>query len=181
MGVIATAVRTTYDGYHASPAPERVLFGLSTSFTVTIAASRTLNYVREQRRNMPRLRSFGRLLATAPTSNSVRVHHFLPGTAIGFLAGGVALISRAETLERWFSLPFGVGLAMTTDELRLMGGRNNPYWGGEHFAIAQGGIALVATMGLALDFARRGRVVREAGPAVDEPPPDTGEAAPAPA
>ncbi|QFR97389.1 hypothetical protein GBW32_35360 [Streptomyces tsukubensis] len=49
------------DGYNSTPGPERVLLGLSTSFAITIATSRTINYVRERRRALPRIRGLTRL------------------------------------------------------------------------------------------------------------------------
>jgi hypothetical protein len=115
---IVRAVEMALAGFRESPASERVLFGMTTSFAVTVTASRTMNYVRERRRPMPRARSLGRRFATLTGDNSVRVHHFLPGMVIGFTTGGIALMARAGHLERLLSLPFGVGLAMTTDELR---------------------------------------------------------------
>jgi hypothetical protein len=152
----ARAAAIAVAGYEAAPAAERVIFGVTTSFAGTIAASRLINYVRERRRAMPRSRNLVRLLAELPSSNSVRVHHYLPGIAIGFTTGGVALLTRSGRLERWLSLPFGIGLALTADELRLMAGRSNPYWGGERFALGQGAAALVASVGFGIDFVRRG-------------------------
>lgn len=149
-------------GYRTAPALERVAVGLTASFAVTILASRSINYAREQHRVAPRLRSFGRVLAQVPASNSVRVHHFLPGVAIGFAAGGIGLLFRAGKLEQWLSLPFGAGLALTTDELRVMVGRNNPYWGGEHFALAQSAVAAMVALGIGADFVRRGRAAEAA-------------------
>ncbi|QMU70008.1 hypothetical protein [Streptacidiphilus sp. P02-A3a] len=129
--------------------------GMTTSFAVTIAVSRTINYVLERRRALPRTRGLGRLLVLG--SDDIRVHHFLPGAAIAFTTGGTALIARAEGLERWLSLPFGVGVALTTDELGILVSRNNPYWGGTRLAQQQCAAASLATLGFALDFLRRGR------------------------
>ncbi|WP_327064389.1 hypothetical protein [Kitasatospora sp. NBC_01302] len=129
------------------------MFGMTASFAITITASRTLNYVLERRRSMPRLRGLGRLLV--PGSNHIRVHHFLPGMALAFTAGGTALVTRAETLEQWLSLPFGVGVALTTDELGILVSRNNPYWGGKRLAQQQAAASSLAALGLAIDFLRR--------------------------
>ncbi|WP_411090443.1 hypothetical protein [Streptomyces sp. 049-1] len=150
--------RTVIGGYHHTPGPEQVLFGMATSFAVTIATSRTLNYVRERRRALPKMRSLARLLLEIPSSSATRVHHFLPGVAIGFAVGGTALLVRPGRLERVLSLPLGVGFALTTDELRLLVGRNDPYWGrGQRFAHAQGAVATLAALSIGADIVRRGR------------------------
>jgi hypothetical protein len=152
----ARATAMARAGFGDSPPSERVLFGMTTSFALTVAVSRTITYVRERRQPMPRARSLGRRFAALASDNSVRVHHFLPGMAIAFTTGGIALLTRAGRLERLLSLPFGVGVALTTDELRLLAGRNNPYWGGEGFALTQGATALMASLGFCIDFVRRG-------------------------
>lgn len=77
------------------------------------------------------------MLGQLPSSNSVRVRHFLPGLGIALSAGGSAILS-ADGSAQWLSVPFGVGTAMVAHELRLLAGRNNPYWRGERFAFAQG-------------------------------------------
>ncbi|OON71437.1 hypothetical protein B1H18_33795, partial [Streptomyces tsukubensis] len=145
------------DGYNSTPGPERVLLGLSTSFAITIATSRTINYVRERRRALPRIRGLTRLLMEIPLKNTVRVHHFLPGIAIGFAVGCTALLVRPGRRERLLSLPLGVGFALITDEVRLLVGLNDPYWGrGERFAHAQGAVATLAALGIGADVVRRG-------------------------
>ncbi|GGN44767.1 hypothetical protein GCM10012285_27660 [Streptomyces kronopolitis] len=155
---VAGAARIVIGGYDSTPGPEQALFGMSTSFAVTIATSRILNYVRERRRALPRMRSRVRWLLAIPSSNAIRVHHFLPGMAIGFTVAGTALLVRPGRLERLLSLPLGVGFALTTDELRLLVGRNDPYWGrGQRFAHAQGAVALLAALGIGADIVRRGR------------------------
>lgn len=142
-------------GYRRSPGPERVVSGMTVSFAVTITVSRTLNYILERRRAMPRLRGLGRLLV--PGRNKPRVHHYFPGMNLAFIAGGTGLIARAGTLDRWLSLPFGVGVALTTDEVGILLSRNNPYWGGTRAAQRQVAASSIATLGFALDFLRRGR------------------------
>ena len=171
---ITRAATATASGYRSAPGPEQVAFVMSSSAALTIAGSRTLNYVRERRRAMPRVRNLGRLVAAVPVSNAVRVHHFLPGMAIGFAVAATSLFARGGRMERWLSLPFGVGLALTTDELPLLYGRTNPYWGdnAEHFALAQGAAATLASLGLGLRFLRRGWNANPASPAALEPRPD---------
>ncbi|WP_026533811.1 hypothetical protein, partial [Arthrobacter sp. H14] len=141
-------------GFRSSPAVERVVFGMTLSFSVTVAASRVLNYVRERRRFMPRVRSFGRTLAMIPYNNRLRIHHFVPGTAIAFTVGCVALVLHPSRANQWWSVPFGAGVAMTVDELPVMTGRNNPYWGEERYALMLYVTGTVAVSGLLAVFLR---------------------------
>lgn len=144
-------------GYRRSSAAERAVFHMTSSFAVTIVASRGLNFVRERRRPLPRVRSVGRLLSQVLASNRLRVHHFLPGMVIGFATGGTAILRSPGGGSHWLSVPFGVGVALTTDELRVMAGRSNPYWGGESFAAAQAALSALASAGLSVRFVKRGR------------------------
>lgn len=159
-GRLRPAMLTARAGYCSSPPAERAAFWTLSSFTTTIATSRIINYVRERRRPMPRVRSAARLMARAPTSNHVRVHHSLPGIGIGFAAGGTAvfLTCPAQSVG-WLSVPFGTGVALTADELRLLAGRNDPYWGGEGFALAQCAAGALGAVCLGTLFQRRGRRV----------------------
>lgn len=54
------------------------------------------------------------------------------------------MVERA--FRRWFGL----------DELRLLAGRNNPYWGGEVFALTQAAAAGLTGVGWLVVFVRRG-------------------------
>ena len=136
---------------------ERGVFGMATSFAVTVAASRSINYVRERGRARPMWGSFGRRLYHLPgAAGNRRVHHFVPGIGLGFATGGAAILTRDDGLDRWLSVPFGVGLGLTTDELGLLVEASNPYWGSETFALAQCAAALLASAALGAVFIRRG-------------------------
>lgn len=75
---------------------------------------------------------------------------------MGFATGAAAILSRPDGRERWLSLPFGVGLGLTADELGLLLEHANPYWGTEKFALAQCAAASLGSAALAAAFARRG-------------------------
>lgn len=55
------------------------------------------------------------------------MHHFLPGIAIAFATGATGILTHRRGFR--LSLPFGSGVALTLDELPLLLGRDNPYWG----------------------------------------------------
>lgn len=144
-------------GYRDARPVERGLLGMTTSFAATVAATRTINYIRERDRAFPRLRSIGRRLYHLPGgAGDRRVHHYIPGLGLGFATGGAAILMRNDGLDRWLSLPFGAGLALTTDELGLLLERSNPYWGSENFALAQCAVSSLVSVALAAVLMRRG-------------------------
>lgn len=157
LSSVRRVTQSAVTGYHMSPSTEQAVFHATTSFAVTIATSRAVNHIRERRRAMPRSRGFSRQLIHAPRARRTRIHHFVPGIVLGFAAGGVALLTRPDALRRRLSVPYGVGVALTTDELRLLAGRGNAYWGSQFFAlVAQSGSAAFASLALSIDFVRRG-------------------------
>jgi hypothetical protein len=144
-------------GYREAHPAVRGVFGITTSFAVTVAASRSINFVRERRRRLPALRSTARRLYHLPgAAGDLRVHHFIPGIGLGFATGAAAILTRPDGSGRWLSLPFGVGLGLTADELGLLLEHANPYWGTEKFALTQCAAASLGSAALAATFARRG-------------------------
>lgn len=141
-------------GARTAPPRQRAAFGALTSFATTIGISRTLNYVRERRRRFPRLRNAARLASSGPHQSRTRVHHFLPGTPIAFAAGGTAILTHQRGF--WLGLPYGAGVALTLDELALLLGLDNPYWGKERLVLAQGTAAAGAAAALATRFHHHG-------------------------
>jgi hypothetical protein len=128
-----------------------------TSFSVTIGASRVINYVRERRRNAPRLRSWTRHAYHAPGQERVRVHHFIPGIALAFLSGAGSILKRDDGREFWFSLPFGTGAGLTLDEIAVLTELDNPYWGTEKLAAVQAAVGAFGALALATNFYRRAK------------------------
>lgn len=147
-------VRALAGAQHAAPF-ERAGFGALLAFATTIPISRTVNYVRERDRSAPVLRSLTRRVVNLPRSSEPRVHHFVPGVAIAFAAGGAAILTHQQRAFG-LSLPFGVGAGLTLDELEVMVGRDNPYWGSEGLALAQSAVAGAGAVTLALRFVKRG-------------------------
>jgi hypothetical protein len=144
-------------GYAGSPTTERAAFWMSSSFATTIASSRILNYVRERRRPLPVVRGAARRLEEFRAGSGLTVHHFLPGIGLGLTSGATAILCSSEPSIRFLSIPLGIGLALTADELFLLLGRNNAYWGSERFAFLQTGAAYALSVVFVVDFIRRGR------------------------
>jgi hypothetical protein len=130
---------------------ERATFGMLTSFSVTVAVSRVVNYVRERRRPAPLLRSWTRRAFHAPGRERARVHHFAPGLGLALASGAVGIFAHDGGLESGLSVPFGVGLGLTVDEMPLLLQLDNPYWGKETLAVIE---AAVAALGGAATAAR---------------------------
>ena len=76
-------IKAAASGYRDGGSAERGAFGIAASFALTVAASRSINYVRERRGALPTWRSFGRgLYHLAGAAGDRRVHDFVPGIAL---------------------------------------------------------------------------------------------------
>ena len=90
------------------------------------------------------------------------IRHFVPGIALGFAAGAVAIVSRDESLEPMLAVPFGIGMGLTTDESALLLELEDVYWTQEGLLSVQitlSVIAVLASLALGLRFLRRGEHV----------------------
>ena len=139
-------------GYSEAAPPERAAFGMLTGFSLSIAISRAINYVRERRRTAPRLRGLARGIYHSPGTERARVHHFLPGIGLAFATGVGAIVLRDDGREAWLSPPFGAGIGLTSDELALLLKLDNPYWGSERTSLIQAGAAAAASVALGIRF-----------------------------
>lgn len=62
----------------------------------------------------------------------------------------------------WLGVPFASGVALTLDELPLLLGQDNPYWGHERLSLIQATTATAGAAALAVRF------YRDAGPSSDD-------------
>ena len=75
------------------------------------------------------IRRRGRLGPFRPLKVGRRhIHHFVPGIALAFLAGGISVVSRDESLDALLAVPFGAGVALTLDESALLLELEDVYW-----------------------------------------------------
>ncbi|MDQ6749420.1 MAG: hypothetical protein M3Z33_01490 [Actinomycetota bacterium] len=102
-------------------------------------AARAVTYLQERRRSAPVLRSLLRRANRALRQDDTRVHHFVPGIAIAFSAGAAAILTRTQDAELRYSVPFGIGAALTLDELALLVDVDNPPLGEPARGADQGG------------------------------------------
>ena len=152
----ATATRETLavlrEGYRASPTRENVLFNLLAAFALTFGFARGATFV---------IRSGGRGsgMFRNVTVGDRHIHHFVPGFAMAFLAGGVSIASRREDIDRWLAVPFGAGVALVLDEAALLLELDDVYWTEEGVLSLQlsfGTIGLLSALALAVRLLRRG-------------------------
>lgn len=155
-------VQLTISGYRAAAPAERGGFWMLGAVSATIAASRTVNYVRERRRSAPLLRSLARRGYNRPRPGAPRVHHFVPGMALALLAGGAGILARDDGRESLLAIPFGTGAGLALDEVGLLLELDNAYWGRQRLALGQAGVAGLAAAALAGRFHRQGASVERA-------------------
>jgi len=128
---VSQAVGVAVEGYRVSSVLERRLVNLLGAFSLTFFLVRTSTWVIRQR---------GRF---GPFRNLVvgrrHVHHFVPGIALALLAGGASVLTDDQELEAWLAVPFGVGAALTLDDV---------YWTEEGVVSLQ--VSLTALLLLAL-------------------------------
>ena len=56
------------------------------------------------------------------------IHHFLPGGILALAAGGVAIGTKGDKLDKYLAFPFGVGVALVLDESALLLELDDVYW-----------------------------------------------------
>ena len=149
-------------GYRRASPSERAAFNLFGSFAITSGAARLVTYVWDQRRSV---QPFARLIPTS--KRKVRVHHYVPGIALGFASGAGAIVAPRAGWAPWLGVPFGVGAALTLDEApRLLG--QDIYWSRERLLHAQGFLGLAGTLVCGARIVRRGaRVAPHDGHPID--------------
>jgi hypothetical protein len=124
LGAAEEAARQTLEvavaGYRTGSARENALFNLLTSFMGTWLFARVSTHT---------IRRRGRLGPFRPLKVGRRhIHHFVPGIALAFVAGGISVVSRNEQLDALLAVPFGAGVALTLDESALLLELEDVYW-----------------------------------------------------
>jgi hypothetical protein len=154
---LGQTVEVAVRGYRQGSTRENALLNLLGSFTLTWALVRSSTLVIHRR---GRWGPFHDVVLARQ-----HVHHFVPGIALAFLAGGAAVVSRRDALNPWLAIPFGTGVALTLDESALLLKLDDVYWTEEGIVsveISLAAMAILSALALALRVLRRGeRVVLE--------------------
>jgi len=151
---IGQAVEVAVRGYRGGSTRENALLNLLGSFTLTWALVRSSTHLIRRR---GRWGPFGNV-----TLGDQHIHHFVPGIALAFAAGGASVVSRREWLHPWLAIPFGTGVALTLDESALLLKLDDVYWTEEGIVSVQitlAAVAMLSALALALRVLRRGERV----------------------
>ncbi len=148
---IEQTVEVAVAGYRGGSTRENALLNLLLAFTTTFAVVRASTHVIRRRGRFGPFRDL--------VVGQQHIHHFVPGIAIAFLAGGVSIVARNPSLDRWLALPFGAGVALTLDESALLLKLDDVYWTEEGIVSVQITLAtsaILSTLALVLRVLRRG-------------------------
>jgi hypothetical protein len=151
----ATAARETgqvvRSGYRQATARETALLALLSSFTLTFSFVRTTTWLMRRRGEFGPFRSV--------RAGDLHIHHFVPGILMALVSGGVSILSRDESLDRWLAIPFGIGAALTLDEFALLLELDDVYWSEEgilSLQMAFGTMGALSSWAVARRLLRRG-------------------------
>jgi hypothetical protein len=137
-------------GYRAASTRENAVFNALAAFLATLGATRAITHL---------IRSGSGPFRNV-TIGTQRIHHFVPGILISFLAGGLSIGLRHEELDKWLAVPFGGGVALVLDEAALLLELEDVYWsrkGVLSVQISLGAAALLACLGLVARLFGQGR------------------------
>jgi hypothetical protein len=157
--VVAETATVARAGYQEVSKRENALFNLLTAYVTSFLLARLVAHRLRTRRQVGPFRNVkvGRR----------HIHHFVPGIALAFVSGTVAIVTRDESLEPKLAVPFGIGMGLTLDESALLLELDDVYWSEEGILGVQLTLAVTAMLGaltLGLRFLRRGEQVVLEGP-----------------
>ena len=149
--MVAETAEVARTGYREGSTRENALFNLFSSFVASFILARSITTVLRARASFGPFRNMrlGRR----------HIHHYVPGILLAFTAGGAAIVTRDESVEKWLAVPFGVGMGLTLDESALLLDLDDVYWSEEGIVSVQIGMAATALLGavaIASRFLRRG-------------------------
>jgi hypothetical protein len=148
---IGQTVEVAVAGYRGGSTRENALLNVVLAFSGTFATVRTSTAL---------IRRYGEF---GPMRNVVirehHIHHFVPGIAMAFIAGGISVVSRHENLDPILAVPFGAGVALTLDESALLLKLDDVYWTEEGIVSVQitlATLAMLSALALVARVLRRG-------------------------
>jgi hypothetical protein len=129
---------TLREGYGVSRTRENPLFNMLASFTVAFGITRGITWtIREKG-------GFGPIKDVVVGDR--HIHHFLPGGIIALAAGGTAIGTKGDKLDKYLAFPFGVGVALVLDETALLLELDDVYWTEEGVLSVQIAFAAIAML-----------------------------------
>jgi hypothetical protein len=132
------ALAVLREGYAVSRTRENPLFNMLASFTVAFGITRGITWT---------IRTKGGI---GPIKDVVvgdrHIHHFLPGGILALAAGGFAIGTKGDKLDKYLAFPFGVGVALVLDESSLLLELDDVYWTEEGVLSVQIAFAAIALL-----------------------------------
>jgi hypothetical protein len=137
-GRIRRAIAVMREGYAVSRTRENSLFNMLASFTVAFGITRAITWTIREKGGIGPIKDV--------MVGDRHVHHFLPGGIISLAAGGVAIGTKGEQLDKYLAFPFGVGVALVLDESALLLELDDVYWTEEGVLSVQIAFAAIAML-----------------------------------
>jgi hypothetical protein len=145
------ALMTLREGYAVSRTRENALFNMLASFTVAFGVTRGITWTIREKGGLGPIKDV--------VVGNRHIHHFLPGGILALTAGGVAIGTKGERLDKYLAFPFGVGVALVLDETALLLELDDVYWTEEgvlSVQIAFAAIAMLSAMAYLIRMLRQG-------------------------
>ena len=132
------AVMTLREGYGVSRTRENSLFNMLASFTVAFGITRAITWTIREKGGIGPIKDV--------MVGDRHIHHFLPGGILALAAGGIAIGTKGDKLDKYLAFPFGVGVALVLDESALLLELDDVYWTEEGVLSVQIAFAAIAML-----------------------------------
>ena len=145
------AVAVLREGYAVSRTRENSLFNMLASFTVAFGVTRGITWTIREKGGIGPIKDV--------VVGNRHIHHFLPGGILALAAGGLAIGTKGEKLDKYLAFPFGVGVALVLDESALLLELDDVYWTEEgvlSVQIAFAAIAMLSALAYLIRMLRHG-------------------------
>ena len=138
LGRVRRSVMIMREGYAVSRTRENTLFNMLASFTVAFGTTRAITWTIREKGGIGPIKDV--------VVGDRHIHHFLPGGVLALIAGGVAIGTKGEKLDKYLAFPFGVGVALVLDESALLLELDDVYWTEEGVLSVQIAFAAIAML-----------------------------------
>ncbi len=132
------AIAVLREGYGVSRTRENSLFNMLASFTVAFGVTRGITWTIREKGGIGPIKDV--------VVGDRHIHHFLPGGILALAAGGLAIGTKGEKLDKYLAFPFGVGVALVLDESALLLELDDVYWTEEGVLSVQIAFAAIAML-----------------------------------
>jgi hypothetical protein len=132
------AIAVIREGYAVSRTRENSLFNMLASFTVAFGVTRWITWTIREKGGIGPIKDV--------VVGDRHIHHFLPGGILALTAGGLAIGTKGDKLDKYLAFPFGVGVALVLDESALLLELDDVYWTEEGVLSVQIAFAAIAML-----------------------------------